>query len=250
MAINIKRLVSDLTRLEVNTILNEGLLGSEPRSNRHMFHELAEDYRHALTQINRDLQKGNLTFQMPYGGQKSFVELYQTARAQKKACEDLIQKTLEEEEKRNWRAHLKMLYRITSHTENVLEVFRVLKENAPTEATEQDWNNDFPLEQLNKIPDLEIDVQELTHVRKAYEIGTQQILMQTVIQVDGDMTSYITPAYLKFSEKEQKMLMEMHHKAFTTSMSVWKYLFETIYSLAGGAINKVFKGKQENKSRA
>lgn len=249
MGLNIKKLASDLTRLEVNTILKEDLHCSQPRSNRHMLHELAQDYREKMLELDADLQdlrlaSKSLTFKWQFSGEASFDEIHEAARAQVKQFGKGLSSITDDRKQRKLRTDLRTVERIYRQSELVLDIFRALKAERNTE---QEWNNDVSIETMDSIPDLELNPAQLTTIRKAHEIGTQQVLMQTVVQIDGDITSYITPTYMGLEMKEQNMLLEVHNTAFGTSIKVWRYLFETLSSLAGGAIGKALgeKGKKK-----
>jgi phage-related minor tail protein len=80
-------------------------------------------------------------------------------------------------------------------------------------------------------------------LRKAYEIGTQYILLQTVVQIEGDITSYVTTKFLEMKGSEQEVIMKMHNTAMDTSIRLWQYLFQTIGSLLGGISGGMFGKK-------
>ncbi len=234
MGLNIKRLASNLTRLEVNTILREGLHASSPKSNRHMFYQLAKEYREKLLQLDADLHRfnlseGDLAFEWNFAGERSFKEINTLAKKQLRQYEHGIETLKSKDTLAQLKSELRSVERICLQSEAVLDVFRELKSNED----EEQWNNDISVDTMNEIEDIEMNPRQLAVVRKAHEIGTQQILMQTVVQIDGDITTYITPKYMSFELKEQNMLLDVHNNAFSTSMKVWKYLFETLGSLAG-----------------
>lgn len=248
MGLNIKKLASDLTRLEVNTILKEDLVCSKPKSNRHMLFELAQDYRDRLYAIDGKLKsagvnQGKLGFKSKLGGEASFNEIHHAADKRISQLSKVLQNAQADEQRLQLKTELRMVERIYKQSELVLDVFRNLKAERQSE---QEWNNEVTLEKMDDIPELELNPRALTTVRKAHEIGTQQVLMQTVVQVDGDITSYITPTYTEMTIKEQEMLLEVHNTAFGTSVKVWRYLFETLSSLASGAIGRALGGRKKD----
>lgn len=249
MGLNIKKLASNLTRLEVNTILKEDLICSTPKSNRHMLFELAQNYRDRLYKINGQLSgvgsnQEELVFHAEKGGEASFKAIHEAAHNQIKQLATALQRVKTDEQRLQLKTELRMVERINKQTELVLDVFRNLKARRQTEDTST-WNNEIPFGELDKAAELELNPGDLTTIRKAHEIGTQQVLMQTVVQIDGDITSYLTPAYTGMTAKEQDVLLEVHNTAFGTSIKVWRYLFETLSSLVSGAIGRALGGKKK-----
>lgn len=102
------------------------------------------------------------------------------------------------------------------------------------------WNNDLDWGHINSAADLPFLPDMLAMIYKAYEIGTEQIVLQTVIQVEGDVTSYITPQYINMPEPIKEIVMGVHNRSIGTSMQFWSTLFATVMNLAGKSFNQIF----------
>lgn len=72
------------------------------------------------------------------------------------------------------------------------------------------------------------DPDELVQLRKVWEIGTEEVVMQTVLWIDGDATQRIHPAYV---DKKHEQLLGIHAASVTASLSYWKSLGEIVMSL-------------------
>lgn len=72
------------------------------------------------------------------------------------------------------------------------------------------------------------DPDELVQLRKIWEIGTEEVVMQTVVWLDGDATHRIHPAYV---DKAHEPLVQMHSASVGVSLSYWKSLGEMIVTL-------------------
>ncbi|MCU0449891.1 MAG: hypothetical protein MUC97_08615 [Bernardetiaceae bacterium] len=105
----------------------------------------------------------------------------------------------------------------------------------------RDWNNDLDWTDLNRAPELDLTPDSLSLLYKAYEIGTEQIVLQTVIQIEGDVTSYITPTYLGLPDQYKDIVMGIHNRSIVTSTQFWGALFSTIVNLAGRTFNEIFR---------
>jgi hypothetical protein len=102
------------------------------------------------------------------------------------------------------------------------------------------WNNDLDWSDLNTAPELPLTPDVLSMLYKAYEIGTEQIVLQTVIQIEGDVTSYITPTYLALPDQAKEIVMGIHNRSIGTSTQFWSALFTTVVNLAGRTFNQIF----------
>lgn len=69
-------------------------------------------------------------------------------------------------------------------------------------------------------------------VRKIWELGTEQIVAQTCIQVDGDVFTRISPALLEqHNEVVRGLIMDAHRRSIGTSLNYWKLLIEVAQRL-------------------
>lgn len=76
-------------------------------------------------------------------------------------------------------------------------------------------------------------------VRKIWELGTEQIVMQTSIQVDGDVFTRISPVLLEqHSEVVRGLIMTAHRESIDTSLRYWKLLVDVAEKLVRGLLGK------------
>ncbi len=114
----------------------------------------------------------------------------------------------------------------------------------PSQLGSHVWNNDMSIADINEHEDLELSPDEITQIRKIWEIGTQQVLLQTVIQIDGDMTSYITKQFVSYPEEVRSMLLGIHNQSINSATGFWKSLFSTVTELVGSAFSRKKPGKK------
>ena len=266
MSSALKKLASDLLRLEINTIVTENLGGNKPNNFRRLLCDLAEDYRLKLGRYqalaigeeppteNTDV-KGYVKYN---GGREAYKELFKKSNDLWDIYQDKVNALPESEEKEMAKRRLLLIGRMYDQSNTVLDVFRELKEESEAitqEATAAGtipdveahpnliWDNDFNVKDLHKHTDYELNPDQMATLRKAYEIGTQYILLQTVVQIEGDITSYVTTKFLEMKGSEQEVIMKMHNTAMDTSIRLWQYLFQTIGSLLGGISGGMFGKK-------
>ncbi len=107
--------------------------------------------------------------------------------------------------------------------------------------TSEVWNNDITRERMQNVPDLDLDTAQLTTIRKIWEIGTEEILMQTVIQIDGDVTTRIAERLMqdnKTIEYQRALVFKLHDQAVSTSVNFWANLIKTISSIGLALLGK------------
>ena len=99
--------------------------------------------------------------------------------------------------------------------------------------------NDYTRDELvAHYPPYNLAPDELTTLRKIWEIGTEEIAMQTVIQLDGDVITRITPRHTTESH-EDKVLQRIHSESVSLSMSYWG----TLVQVASGFFEMLVDGK-------
>lgn len=78
-------------------------------------------------------------------------------------------------------------------------------------------------------------------LRKVWEVGTEEIVAQTAISLDGDIVTRVTPLLLR---AEGKPLLDIHERAVNTSVSYWKGLVDTLLAVVGQAIGAFFGSRK------
>lgn len=81
--------------------------------------------------------------------------------------------------------------------------------------------------------DMPITDKQRLVLRKAWEIGTEAVVMQTVVYLDGDVITRIRPGYVK---PEKRAMLDIHQKAVDTSISFWRTLVDVVRAIFGAAV--------------
>jgi len=275
----LKNLAADLLTLEVNTIVKEQTTSSKmPATKRVALLEIARGYRELLVDYGLVLlQKPDegteaypigsgkfpVFMQWQFGGEYSFKEIYKIAQqgatyfAEKASKSKNFEQMQEEEEKS------KLLLRLVKHSSNLIGMFKMRRKDydisedvwpADSLISEEtghypplldmaEWNNDVDLSTINKIDDLDLTPDQVTLIRKTWEIGTQKILMQTIVQIDGDITNYLTNQFVNLTPELKAIVLNLHNDATESGARIWNMLFKTVSQLAGRAFRKIFDKK-------
>jgi hypothetical protein len=87
--------------------------------------------------------------------------------------------------------------------------------------------------------DLDLNTTQVSLIRKVWEIGTEQVVLQTVIHADGDITSRISERLL---QKPNPVLFQIHHESVQGAVGFWINIVETIGKMAANFFqSKVLK---------
>ena len=194
----------------------------------------------------------------------SFLELHNCARRGVKEIDQQIieaQTTMQVDESvlNELRSKLIMLTRIKDQSEQIISMFGQLArdqgihfdlkevsasiEKRREQSSSQDcidthnilWNNDLTRTQMQNTDDLELNPAQVSLLRKAWEIGTEQVLLQTTIQADGDVTTRLSQRFLSHHDS---FVLNMHNESVQTSVHFWSNLVKTIREVAEGLLGK------------
>ncbi|MBZ0108088.1 MAG: hypothetical protein K8F52_05430 [Candidatus Scalindua rubra] len=251
-----KKIAQDLLALEINTIIKADMSAVKmPHSRRQVLYDIAKSYHKKLL---------DLGFRKPvywkFAGRRSFGELRDRAREGMEACENRL-KTTSIEKQNDIQEEIKILERIQDQSIMIVSMFHDLKnrikgndestkgyktvpEPIKREEIREDefgashenseiWNNDIDRYRMNVIEDLDLTTEQVTLLRKAWEVGTERIVLQTVIQIDGDVTTRIAERFLENPDKN--VVLKIHNDSITTSTSFWTNLMKAMGEIAGKA---------------
>lgn len=84
------------------------------------------------------------------------------------------------------------------------------------------------------IAPLPLREQELVMIRKIWELGTEVIAMQTIVQLDGDVITRLDPYYM--NEKKYPRLHDYHNEALNVALKHWSDLVSVASSLIQAAV--------------
>ncbi len=134
-----------------------------------------------------------------------------------------------------------LLERITRNCDEIREIVRWLME----ESKDKDrWGKYLGKSRRDVIraikndgPPPPLDVADATRIRKIWELGTERVVLQTIIQVDGDVITRVRP---DLRSREADLLFEIHRHGIKTSVESWRFLLDIVGKLAGKAVETFF----------
>jgi hypothetical protein len=251
----------DLTHLEINTIIKDEMTATKaPSSPRLLLYSLSSTYYNKLIFLGekyvpylgpveagtRNLFRGKEEFLG--SGYNSFHEL--SHRAESAAFMIKQNKVIIPFPEIDVDADTMMLQRIETISNDVRSILKMADtvKGIPVDGRDtylfdlEETISNFRTmrsEDADKL-ELDLDLRQLMVIKKANDIGTEKVILQTVIGMDGDVTTRISKA---FADKPVSFINEMHHEAIGISVDFWKSLITVVVELG-----KNFIGMFTNKS--
>lgn len=245
----------DLTHLEINTIIKEEMCASKaPASPRLILHNLAKTYDQKLIFLGEKYKKyfdphpdgaENLfrgVRQNEGSGYESFKELSLRAHTSGKLLRDNKDRISAKEDHLD--ADVMMLQRIETISNDVRRILTmkgvdpckvdgdniVPEKKATFNFDDPDTINTFRFMTSREAEqfELKLDLRQLLVIKKANDIGTEKVVLQTIIGMDGDITTRISQA---FADQPIPFINGMHDEAVSISVKFWKTLIRVVVKL-------------------
>jgi hypothetical protein len=209
----IKTVLESLCSLEINTIVKDNMTGQKMPPPERALLELAEHYDCKLA------EHGSPRIAAPgvTGGPAEFERLRVRAAALVHAWG--TDPALPDET----RAELMLLYRIRDTSAQLTRIFEsAARRGNPIGDHTADDIADHPVE---------LTADEIVVLHKAWDLDLEQIALQTVIHLDGDVMHRVSP---RCTNGSAASLLSAHDAALRTSITYWKTLVEIVGDFLGG----------------
>jgi hypothetical protein len=227
----LKQIAESLFALEVNTILKANMTASKMSSRAHALLDIVSDYDTTLSALG-----AGPGMERPLKASvEAFKALRFRANKRSKELQALREQgawaSLSAEGLAGKQADLVMLCRICDNSDHLKEILTKLeaRDKEPFECT----RDNAMTVKTNLLPE------EVVALRKCWELGTEQVVMQTVIHIDGDVISRIHPLYL---DPKHHAALEIHASSVATSVRFWARLIKLVGSFTG-SIAEIFLGR-------
>jgi hypothetical protein len=258
----VRKLAFDLFTLEVNTILKDNMTGQRMPAPATALLDIAIEYVAAFTRLKVDLRPffelvppedtriphdtdlARVPVELtPVGAieERDFyisdtvvlARVFRYLRWAAKGTRDtLIRLGIEVD-----RADLFLLDRIENNADSlrlVLDRYHVLATTPLRTGALREGSLESAISltraQKDALAHTEIAARDLLVIRKIWEIGVEQIVAQTTIQVDGDVVTRITPDLARWGE-HAKPVLSIHQSGIETGIASWRHLAATVESL-------------------
>ena len=221
----VAEIARDLMNLEVNTVIKASIVGRKMPDPRHALLDIARKFSVKLIDLKRPADVDGLK-----RGSREYFKRLMVAAAN--SIIDLEERSRETPLTQQEMSDMEMLWRIKTMSLQVVEIIKAVE--LDTTKLEFEREHDEIKDRDKPIP---FSSEHLVNLRKIWEMGTEQIAMQTVIQLDGDVITRIQP---KYATAKYTPLHELHRQGITTSMAFWRGLIDIAKDLLKGLLRLVF----------
>lgn len=232
----------DLTHLEINTIVKSNMTASKiTNSPRKLLHEIATTYHYALKNLGikyseyyKNSENKNSLFrgdqQFDGSGAKSFDEFQSKASKTIKWLTNNKAEIHEIDEDEIMEDAM-ILERIAVNSATIKDIINANINSSQNKKVENSFDDPKAIKDFkqakdqnkNDKNDLKLNLQDVLTLKKINDIGTEKILTQTVIGLDGDITTRISRNYAKHPIT---FINEIHQEAISTSVGYWESLIK------------------------
>ncbi len=211
----VKKVVRNLTHLEVNTIIKPNMTGRKMPHPRHALIEIAKRYIQKLAVLGHPIHNNK---EIKPGSYESFDIIREKADEAIKLYE---KKILDKKPDQDEEIDFVMLLRIKTMSDQIKGIFNNLRlRNLET------WDNNYSHNEVEeKHPPLPLETDEIVLIRKIWEMGIEEVAMQTIIQLDGDM---ITRIQTKYANAQNSVIHKIHNESIRVSLKVWAGLIDIV----------------------
>jgi hypothetical protein len=241
----------DLTHLEINTIIKDEMIASKaPASPRLLLHALAAKYYEKMWSLGNkyvvflpQMDSTDVPIfrgEMKYtgSGYDSFKELSDRAENSIKMIRENKSAISVPEEDLN--IDIMMLQRIHNISDDIRRILKMEGVDPCDDKKNYDFDNKEMVNNFRNMTaqkaekfELNLDLRQLMVFKKANDIGTEHVLLQTIIGMDGDVTTRISKS---FANQPVQFINQMHHEAIGISVDFWKSLITVVVKLGESVI--------------
>ena len=244
---SLKQTARDLTTLEINTIVKHSMTARKMPPPGHAIRDIAAAYTDKLQVALQIPLATPFTEQDPREGEVSHVEQWKqewvergtlkcdddTFRSLRRAAYRILEDCRELEERDRV-----IVERIKRNADQIRALLRNLGKRLRLRLNSNDnflgCNRRQLLERETKLgrhPQPHLHPDEMGLVRKIWDIGVEEVVMQSTVSLSGDVINRIQSG---LGTQEAAMLLEFHREGIVSGTRMWKLIAETLVSMTGG----------------
>jgi hypothetical protein len=212
-------IIEDLFSLKVSTIVKPNMTATTMPNMATALCDIATEYGAKLRALTAKEPKKAMS---GVASLASFEELERMAAEHIHARASSSKGTEEEE-------GLFMLARIRDNAQQLQAIFRGTQPELVFDRAKAEEMSDAEMKLTDK---------QKVMIRKTWELGTEEVALQTVIYLDGDVITRLQPRY--YLEKDKQALIQIHNRSVETSITFWGNLVKLaetfVATLLGGKV--------------
>jgi len=241
----------DLTHLEINTIVKDEMVASKaPASPRLLLHSIATKYHEKLMALGvkyqdvmpppetgvQNIFRGKMI--LLGSGYDSFKELSDRAESSIAMLREYVSRVHPPPD--TIQPDIMMLQRIHNISDDIRRILKMDGVDPCGDKKVCDFDDAETVRKFRNLPareadqfELNLDLRQLMVFKKANDIGTEKVMLQTIIGMDGDITTRVAKS---FAESPVTFINQLHHEAIGISVDFWKNLITVVVKLGENII--------------
>jgi hypothetical protein len=233
----LKQLLDDLHKLEINTIEKPNLTATKMPAPILAVHDIYGAYRgqvmagYGEAAQHADIEAGARPTSAVLAS--AFIDLMNRARDHKALMKDDLDEDI--------RSRRIIFARIAANCEVVLGILERNAGDMADKAKSADAKALRGMERDALAEMWKISPSDRAEIRKIWEVGTESVLMQTVIQIEGDVITRMNSAVARGRHPE---IVEVHKQSIEISLRMWGQLVdaaERLLKVAGSIVASVVR---------
>lgn len=219
----ISELLDDLTHLEINTLLKEGMTAAQPPDYiEEVLYRLIERY---VIKLNIILDRNDIGFPTK---RIEFATIREFHVHINEICDHMDDNNLRMAED-DYIIFLRMKsFCIYIQSKDKV----VIKDKTDTPVAETLYTVNLP-----RYDDyiFELDVRERAKLKRMYDLGTEIVILQTRFGIDGDVVTRIEE---NFATRPKQMILDVHDKHTNLSLQYWDKLVNIVVDVVSGIFRR------------
>ena len=244
---SLKHTARDLTTLEINTIIKHSMTARKMPPPGHAILDIAAAYTDKLQVSLRVPLVTPFTKQTQYDDELTHIDQWATERVERGVlrCDDHTFRSLRRaayrvlEDCRELEERDRIIVeRIKRNADQLRAVLRNVGKRLPSRLDSKDsflkCNRRQLLERETKLgrhPQPNLHPDEMTLIRKVWDIGVEEVVMQSTVSLSGDVINRIQSG---LETQEAAAILAFHREGIVSGTRMWKLIAETLVSMTGG----------------
>ncbi len=243
---SLKLTARDLTTLEINTIVKHSMTARKMPPPGHAILDIAAAYVDKL-QVNLQIPLATpFTEPEPQDGDVVLAEQWKQEEVERSIlrCDDYTFRCLRRaayrilEDNRELEERDRVIVeRIKRNSDQLRALLRNLRKRLRLRRNSKDSFLDCNRRELldretslGRHPKPQLHPDEMTLVRKIWDIGVEEVVMQSTVSLSGDVINRIQSG---LGPQETTALLEFHREGIVSGTRMWKLIAETLVSMTG-----------------
>ena len=231
----VRRVASDLLTIEVNTIIKPCMTARKMPPPPVALFDIVNNYADYVAQSAQlsgdDSAVEELDLRPPdTNGRNSFAKVLHNAEVLETYFSRQVPLDDAEDDERKTR--IVILRRICHYSHLMINILKDLELQYPSESGFDFWDASHQdlYDHYNEAINISIDPHYISLIRKSWDMGIEQVVMQTVIQLDGDMISRIQKG---FEKEEFHGLQQLHLATCRMGVETWETMTRLVIHFVG-----------------